>query len=575
VSTLLAPLATPLAVNDWRLLLARLWQQREQRRNQVQQALFEATAWPAQQPGQWPASEVAALEAAILTLRAYLAWRLGQTAEALAQIEPALKTCRALGEGHWLARALNVRACISFELGEVAVSLGLLEEMLPLARSHGDLELEACGLHDIGNIHLEHDSRLAAPFLQAALERFRQVGSSEGEGFSCFTLARLAFLQGDLPVAAGWLAKTLAIAQAAGLPYLETLVLAEQGRLAAQWQQPQQAEQLLRQALARNAEAGERPLWEAIEPLARLLLTQQRLVEAQTLLEGHLVAIDSIESRLFQMQTHQILAEVLEKRQDFAAAFYHLRQYTTLAEVLRQENSERIVRSLEVLHYTRLNEQIAEQERQKNTALQVAHDELHLVYEQLLLANARLEQLSRADGLTGVANRRAFDEKLRQSWQNHIERAQPLALILLDVDYFKRYNDHFGHHRGDECLKQVAEALAAAVAPPQLLARYGGEEFAVILEGQQRQSAAAYGESLRQCIANLALPHPDGLAQRVSISVGVASMVPQPGQDPKVLIEAADGQLYRAKQAGRDRVMVYKQRPVLATKPISDVGPAR
>jgi diguanylate cyclase (GGDEF)-like protein len=182
--------------------------------------------------------------------------------------------------------------------------------------------------------------------------------------------------------------------------------------------------------------------------------------------------------------------------------------------------------------------------------------ELEALTEELAQANARLKALAVLDGLTGIANRRAFDEKITAAWQEHLALAQPLALMLLDVDYFKRYNDSLGHQQGDECLKIVAKALDASIWSPHLAARYGGEEFVVVLDRHDQSSAAAQAEKVRQAIADLVLPHPNGVRPYVTVSLGVVSMVPNAENTPKQLIEAADQALYAAKQAGRDRVIL-------------------
>lgn len=168
----------------------------------------------------------------------------------------------------------------------------------------------------------------------------------------------------------------------------------------------------------------------------------------------------------------------------------------------------------------------------------------------------RLRELSATDGLTGVANRRAFDEALSREWERALRTGGTLSLAMADIDYFKRYNDHFGHVQGDVCLRQVATALSQGVRQGgDRVARYGGEEFAVILPGASAAAAYAVAEGLRQRVEALALAHPahpDG--GPVTISIGVASACPADGGSATALVEAADRALYSAKAAGRNRV---------------------
>ncbi len=175
----------------------------------------------------------------------------------------------------------------------------------------------------------------------------------------------------------------------------------------------------------------------------------------------------------------------------------------------------------------------------------------------LAAAYAELERISLTDALTGVANRRHFDQRLRDEWLRAAREGIPLALLLADVDHFKRYNDTYGHQRGDRCLALVARALRDHTArSSDLVARYGGEEFAVLLPNTDLAGAAAVGERLRAAVAALAIPHDaSSVGPIVSLSLGAATMNPATAVSETTLIAAADGALYRAKETGRNRVI--------------------
>jgi diguanylate cyclase (GGDEF)-like protein len=174
---------------------------------------------------------------------------------------------------------------------------------------------------------------------------------------------------------------------------------------------------------------------------------------------------------------------------------------------------------------------------------------------QLAQANEQLAQLSREDGLTGVANRRRLDEALDDEWRRARRLQLPLSFLLLDVDLFKDYNDRLGHQAGDECLKAVAKAVADAhTRAGELVARYGGEEFGVLITGVALAGAAASAENVRRRVAELTLPHPREPGAVVTVSVGVASASPARGGSPRDLVESADHALYRAKREGRNCV---------------------
>ena len=179
--------------------------------------------------------------------------------------------------------------------------------------------------------------------------------------------------------------------------------------------------------------------------------------------------------------------------------------------------------------------------------------------EELRLANEHLSRLSFIDALTGLANRRRFDEALHDEWRRACRTATPLALVIADIDGFKVYNDMLGHPEGDRCLAAVAAVFAQAVGRAgDLAARYGGEEFVVLLPGADHGAALIVAEGIRAACAALAIPHPASPALPASpvltLSLGVASCIPSDPTSPEWLVSQADAALYRAKQDGRNRV---------------------
>ncbi|MFW0699691.1 diguanylate cyclase domain-containing protein [Pantoea sp. R13S299] len=185
--------------------------------------------------------------------------------------------------------------------------------------------------------------------------------------------------------------------------------------------------------------------------------------------------------------------------------------------------------------------------------------ELTRLRDELTAANGSLENLAQSDGLTGVANRRHFDHMLSESLQRAERSGQPVSLILFDIDYFKRYNDSYGHVAGDDCLKKVATVLKnTARRQNELTARYGGEEFAIILPDQPLSAALELAKSIIAAINQLAIPHlTTELPQKhVTLSAGCAVWLASDSKQGKqALIERADKALYRAKRAGRNQVM--------------------
>ena len=162
--------------------------------------------------------------------------------------------------------------------------------------------------------------------------------------------------------------------------------------------------------------------------------------------------------------------------------------------------------------------------------------------------------------LTDLANRRQFDTTLEQEWQRAIRSELPLSLLFADIDYFKRYNDSYGHQAGDDCLKKVADSLQKTVhRPSDLVSRYGGEEFVIILPDTTSEGALAVAEKMLKHIDDLKIPHKNSdSADHVTLSIGVATLCPEEGSSPNELIEAADRVLYKAKDNGRNCIEVAR-----------------
>jgi diguanylate cyclase (GGDEF)-like protein len=176
--------------------------------------------------------------------------------------------------------------------------------------------------------------------------------------------------------------------------------------------------------------------------------------------------------------------------------------------------------------------------------------------EELRIANQHLEELASLDGLTGLANRRGFDRELERIWQGGIEAGTPVALMMIDIDHFKLYNDRYGHVAGDTCLRAVGETLSlVTLEEAVLVARYGGEEFALLLPGLDLNRAAVLAEEARKSIEDLLITHAEAPRGLVTISVGVNSMVPSKGQPAADIVETADTALYAAKRRGRNMVV--------------------
>ncbi|MEG4118086.1 diguanylate cyclase [Microcoleus sp. N9_B4] len=178
------------------------------------------------------------------------------------------------------------------------------------------------------------------------------------------------------------------------------------------------------------------------------------------------------------------------------------------------------------------------------------------LYRKLAIANEKLQQLATTDGLTGIANRRQFDRVLSLEWRRLAREELPLSLIMFDIDFFKLYNDFYGHLGGDDCLRQVAGAIARSTnRAGDLTARYGGEEFALVLPNTSAEGANAVARKICDGIASLKLPHArSSIGPYVTLSCGIATAIPSAQESPNTLIRSADSALYQAKTEGKNRI---------------------
>ncbi len=185
-----------------------------------------------------------------------------------------------------------------------------------------------------------------------------------------------------------------------------------------------------------------------------------------------------------------------------------------------------------------------------------AYRALRRSQQELLRANLELRRLTHSDGLTGLSNRRYLDEFLNAEWKRAERERTEVSLLMIDVDYFKPYNDTYGHVAGDNVLRSVATTIRREIRQPRdLVARFGGEEFAVVLPGTGSAGARLLAEKMRRDVVGLALPHVgSAVSEHLTISIGVATLTPAPGLAETALIEEADAALYRAKRDGRNRV---------------------
>jgi diguanylate cyclase (GGDEF)-like protein len=190
--------------------------------------------------------------------------------------------------------------------------------------------------------------------------------------------------------------------------------------------------------------------------------------------------------------------------------------------------------------------------------IQAQNSELVVLYKQLQNANEELKILAETDGLTGLYNRLMFDKLLKSQWKTCIHNSTPITLIMIDIDYFKYFNDNYGHQAGDNCIKEIAKVLSYVSKKYSLVvARYGGEEFSIIIQNLDTESAYSIGEEVRYKIENLNIPHDFSTTSKyVTISLGIYTTVPTNDLSIEKFLTKADNALYKAKDQNRNTIVV-------------------
>ena len=259
-----------------------------------------------------------------------------------------------------------------------------------------------------------------------------------------------------------------------------------------------------------------------------------------------------------ELTRKNLLTKVITSLRGFSALIRIERSKQELSDIALE--NAKLYEQIEKYAHT-LEDKVTERTQEleiKNQQLEQEIKERKIIEKTLQQVNQKLERLVNIDGLTGVSNRRHFDDYLDREWRRLQREHKPLSLILCDVDHFKLYNDFYGHLQGDDCLCQVAQAIGRVLSrPADLVARYGGEEFAVILPNTDIAGTHEVAKKIQQVIRDLKLPHNSSkTSQFVTISIGISSQIPNQGQSLEDLIRTTDQALYAAKDQGRDRIIM-------------------
>ncbi|MGM9322591.1 diguanylate cyclase [Deinococcus aquaticus] len=476
----------------------------------------------------------------------FLSWRDGNLLHSLEQVTQAETTLRALNDERWLVRALSVQAVLLGDLGEGERALRILQEQLELVRRTGDLEMEASANNDFGVQISWDDPARALHYYQRAYDLLEGADPPHPsiQGIAALNMAEVHLQQQNLDLGDALTERggqLLLEAQAWSFwPFYVTLratALVREARFG-------DARTLISEAFTRlgdHQSAAGQPGPDPIEPVQVLRITAARTEYGSGRPDRALMWLSDMETWTttrseLKIEFLDLRASIQAELGDHAAAYRSVRQLLDVSRARHAYERDTQIKSLEVMHRTDL---AVQQSREAEQAAQQLREHL----AQLQTLKGQLEKLSTTDELTSLGNRRQFE-------YDRALLAPDDAVLVVDIDYFKRVNDTHGHSAGDVTLREVADRISGALRRSDRAYRYGGEEFTVILRGVGCAHLLEVAERIRVAVAAAPIT---AIRDTVTVSIGAATVG---GRTPDGTLGAADRALYRAKNEGRNRISV-------------------
>lgn len=526
---------------------------------------------------------------------------LGAQQGVIEQIQQALSLYRSMGDEHGQATAYNLLGTIHSRRGSFNEAIEYHNQSLEIRRRIGDKDGESGSLNNIGIAYTElAQFSDAFEYLYDSLEVAQSIPSPRAASYAMFNIARIFIEINDLERAREYFIQSLALNRDTNDHALTSSILSHLGKVYALLKDHDSAIAHLDQSLdiaqqignihdqgialintgiayqenGQHAEAEERldaamrvmlatsdrgSQSEILCLLGKNRLAQEMFDEAVALLHRSLRIAEEIKAIGQMWNAHNLLAEVYKTRGDFEKALEHFQQFHLIWKNYYSRDSERRIHAIIAEAEIEKARRDAEEHRIKSNALSQALNEAKRAehekaktLSQLELQSKILEQLTREDGLTGLSNRRWLDVQVNQEFERARRFNHPLAIALLDVDNFKSVNDQLSHQVGDEVLRQIARILRDSCRSVDCVGRYGGEEFMIILVETSLEQARVLCNKIIETIRGFSWQTIHPQLWNITISIGASEK--SQSHSPSEMIAVADGQLYRAKQQGKDQL---------------------
>jgi len=505
-----------------------------------------------------------------LLMSSYANRALSNNLKCIKDLLAALQIFEDLGHLKGQMRALNLLGVCYFYFGKYEQALAYFGQGLAIARNLNDPFLEASILNNIGEIHrqLEQYGEALVCYEEALAksESLHNLNNVAG------ILLNMGHIHNRLNQDAKALfnyQESIKYSRELGDKILIGEALNSIGQVYEKTQEDQLALQYYMDGLSVLEEYGNKFYRiDVLVSIGKLFINQNKDQGLDYLCEALLLA-EEISAENECAKIHLSLSLYHEARQEFAKALEHYKRYSSIEKKVRNEKLEQKLKLIatefsvdqmkkeaEIFRLRNIELKKKNEEIEKNARLlAIANQRLTKLHEELEEANQRLKHLTTIDKVTGIHNRRYFDDTLKREWNRCLREGKSLSLILVDIDNFKLYNDSYGHLQGDKCLRKVAKTLAGELKrSSDFVGRFGGEEFAAILANTKLDDAAKVAEQMRKCIEALKIVHEQSpTIPYITISLGLATIKPTRNTSFQELISAADQRLYQAKNQGRNQ----------------------
>lgn len=500
-----------------------------------------------------------------LLMTGYACRTLSNYVESMAGLMEALDIYRDLEEFEGQMRVLNLMGISYFYLSRYEIALENFKKSLGFAERLQNKNLEASILNNIGEIYRELGKpKDSIEYYFNALKISEGLGIKQNVSVISMNIGHIHNDAGEYDKALEYYDKSLKVSREINDHISMGEVLTKIGQLYERLNEREKALGFYEESMGVLEECGNRFYQiDVLISLGSYYIKQKEFDKGSVYLNRALDYAEDLNAYKKVYSAHMLLAECCESCGDFAEALYHHKRFHEIEKKVITDNLEERLKVITVEYKLDKLQKESEIYRLKNIELkqvnEMLNDEITArieLQEHLEQANKKLEHLSYIDELTNIPNRRIFNEVIKKQWSHCSREAIPLSVILLDIDYFKNYNDNYGHLAGDECLRKVAQTLAESMkCSYDFIARFGGEEFGIILPGTGFESSIMLAEQMRISVESLRLKHEFScISPYITISLGVATVLPEKHMSCHELINASDKQLYKAKQEGRNRV---------------------